>query len=95
MWCACWDIIPHGANLSKKGIKEFLCCPRCGKEESLFHLLQDCSWVHDVWRVADISSPSISFGSFRDVLGWFWASIGEEVEQFVVICGMCGKLEMK
>lgn len=87
VWRACWDIIPHGVNISKNGIKDYLSCLRCGKDESLLHMLRDCSWVHDVWKVVDFSFPSLSFGSFRDVLDCVGASHGQaSVERFVVIC---------
>lgn len=43
---------------------------------------------HDVWKADNFSCPSISFGSFRDVLDCVWASHGQaSIEQiFVVFC---------
>ena len=44
-WRACWDIIPHGVNLCKKGVSDYIFCNRCGKKENLRHLLFDCPWA--------------------------------------------------
>ena len=86
-WRACWDIIPHGANLYLKGITEFIFCPRCGSVESLLHLIRDCPWVHNVWLEAVFSFPDFHISSFRDLLDWIWGSFGSKVvKKFVIIC---------
>lgn len=50
IWRAAWDILPHGSNPSKKGIKEVLKCHICGTIEDNLHVLRDCSWARQVWR---------------------------------------------
>lgn len=37
MWRVCWDIIPHGVNLARKGISE-LCAVRDVARESLYFM---------------------------------------------------------
>ncbi|CAO2822652.1 unnamed protein product [Amaranthus hypochondriacus] len=72
MWRVCWDIIPHGMNLARKGVSEFIHCKRCGGEESLLHVLRDCPWAKDAWAVGHIPFPSGAVASFR----LLWISFG-------------------
>ena len=39
VWCACWNIIPHGANIRSKGVPDYIICRQCGRDEHLMHLL--------------------------------------------------------
>ena len=47
LWRTAWDILPHGTNLSKKGIINVEKCQRCGMAENNSHVLKDCYWVRD------------------------------------------------
>ena len=83
-WHACWDIIPHGVNLSLKGIPNFVYCQRCGSMESLIHLLWDCPWVKDVWSAAKFSFSNLVFylflsGSARLGLEMKWSCGGLKI----------------
>src|SRR5688572_13517547 len=71
-WRACWDIIPHGANLFKKGISDFVRCKRCGCVETLSHLLRDCPWTKEFWKLSDFIFSDPMSDSFRDMLDWVW-----------------------
>ena len=54
--------------------------------ETLFHLVHDCPWIHDVWAANHLSFLGLPLCSFRD-LDWIWGSLAtKEVEKFVIIC---------
>lgn len=85
-WRACWDIIPHGLNLCRKGISNFIACPRCGKDGSLFHIIK-CPRALEVWQTVGFEFPSIVWHSFKDLLDWVWSAKGiKSAETFVVLC---------
>lgn len=42
LWRATWDILPHGANLQRKGITNVEKRQRCGMIKTDFHVLKDC-----------------------------------------------------
>lgn len=86
-WRACCDIIPHGANLARKGVPNFRWCLRCGEMENLMHIIRDCYWAKEVWAcgLGEVSVQGVL--SFRDVMDRMWDSSGiKEVEKLVVIC---------
>lgn len=88
-WHACWDIIPHGLNLFRKGIPNFVACPRCGGHESLLHLILECPWVQELWKVAKFSFPRIIWHFFRDLLDWVLSVKGLMLQRF--LCPYVGK----
>lgn len=74
-------------NLCRKGIPDYVACPRCGGEESLLHLILECPWSQQLWKVANFSFPHIMSHSFRDLVDWVWGDKGiEAAEVFVSLC---------
>ena len=65
VWCACWNIIPHGANIQSKGVPDYIICRRCGRDEHLMHLLFDYPWIIDFWKVSKVFPNIVRFLSFR------------------------------
>lgn len=70
-WCAFWDILPHGANLSRKEIEGVGSCPRCGEREDNLHVLRDCDWARRVWK----NLPEVPFDTPSDSFKEWVASI--------------------
>ena len=56
-WWPYWDIIPHGVNLSVKGVSNYILCRRRGKEDNLKHLIVECPWSQGFWSFVNISFP--------------------------------------
>lgn len=89
LWRAAWDILPHGANLRKKGIpnveNEGL-CKRCGALESGGNVLFFFPWAKQVWSnglgVLDISR----FPNFRELLGFLTESKTKEEVELLCMC---------
>lgn len=54
IWRAVWDILPHNANLLKKGVLDIARCPRCGVYESAIHVFRDCCWARQFWSMAPV-----------------------------------------
>lgn len=85
LWRAVWDILPHGHNLSKKGINNAQLCQRCGLIESNSHVLKDCFWARKVWNQHISDSDVPHYPSFRAWLGSLMElKSKEEVELFSV-----------
>lgn len=85
-WRACSDILPHGVNLARKGVSDFLLCFRCGSEENLKHLFFDCPWAKDFWSNANIFPVGTPSLSFMDTVDWLWNTQGKDcVESFVTM----------
>lgn len=80
LWRAARDILPHGSNLSRKGIENVGKCERCGLLETNSHVLKDCQWARDMWQnvmdVADIPHQV----TFREWIG----TITERRKQYEV-----------
>lgn len=73
--------------MASKGISEFIHCIRCGGEESLLHVIRDCSWVKDSWAAANIPFLNGFVSSFKDIIEFVWSSCGSpETEKLATIC---------
>lgn len=66
LWRALWDILPHGSNLTEKGIDIQGKCQTCGATETNIHALRDCSWVLQVWaKIFNVLDTPVRI-SFRE-----------------------------
>lgn len=84
LWRTLGDILPHGANLRKKGIEGVGPCVRCRGLEDNLHVFKDCPWVKEVWSLlldipVDAPSPS-----FKEWFALIWKSrLPSSLELFV------------
>lgn len=72
LWRAMWDIILHNENLVKKGALESSKCPRCGDNESSFHVFRDYGWARIFWR---LKLPLLYKTNVVDIRSWFTATL--------------------
>lgn len=86
VWRAFWDILPHGANLSKKGIEGVGRCPRCGEWEDNIHVLRDCDWARLVWKNIKDLPMSFSAESFKE---WVAEIVNNKVHPSLELICMC------
>lgn len=86
LWRSTWNILPHGYNLSKKGIENVEKCVRCGLTETNEHALRDCQWAREVWL--NIMNPNdiIPDIPFREWLGWIIANKPQKEVELFCIC---------
>lgn len=62
LWRAARDILPHGSNLSKKGITNVHKCQRCGMIENSFYVLKDCYWARTCWIATSLNTRPLEIG---------------------------------
>lgn len=86
LWRAAWDILPHGYNLSKKGVQNVGNCIRCGLQETNSHVMKDCQWSRYVWMQALDPSDIPPHGSFCEWLGLF---MNQRSQKEVKLFGVC------
>lgn len=86
LWRAVWDILPHGSNLSRKGIENVDKCTRCGLLETNSHVLKDCKWAQEVWQQVMNSSDIPQQLSFRE---WFGMMMERKTHAEVELFAMC------
>lgn len=86
LWRASWDILPLGANLWKKVIKDAELCRRCGLLEGNNHILMECSWPKSVWANTNVAIPGLLYSTFRELLG---AMCHHKQEEEISLIGVC------
>lgn len=86
LWRATWDMLPHGANLRKKGIQDVDLCQRCGALETSAHVLKDCRWSREVWEHAMQPSDIPLYSSFKEWLGEVMDHKNQKEVEFFGVC---------
>lgn len=72
LWSACSDSLPTKQNLFRRGIRMDPTCTRCGVEnETLSHILVECTFAKEVWCLGRIRFDLHTFGKlpFRSLCG--------------------------
>lgn len=65
LWSACLDTLPTMQNLIRRGMYVDPACCRSGEDqESLSHVLVECPFVQQVWRLSPIRFDTQIFGRF-------------------------------
>lgn len=86
-WCSISNSLPTNVNLAKRGVSSYFVYSRCGYEnETVTHILKECSWISGVWFHSPISlslrfNQSISFQEWAE----YFFSKGDE-SQIEVFC---------
>jgi hypothetical protein len=61
LWRACHEILPTRKNLQRRKIIEDPLCPICGlEEETVLHILWECSLARNVWGISDVKFQKCS-----------------------------------
>ncbi|CAO2826978.1 unnamed protein product [Amaranthus hypochondriacus] len=90
IWRACWDILPNGTNLKKRGVIDVIVCPRCGATETASHALNECQWVRELFRIAGFDNIPKDCGSFRQTISWVLENQGVAIaERYVMLSWKC------
>lgn len=57
LWKVGSNALPTGENLMKRGLLVNTTCVRCGAPESIEHILFECQFAVDVWKLAPWDTP--------------------------------------